>query len=152
MRLALENPLSSHASPLVLFLRNLDHRTTPTPSRACSALPCEPARPFPQGFFTSSFFYVFVSCFHVGECPVDPMRMRFDSIMKLDQKSKVKVRNLNLDHRATCSFLLPSRFHSATPRILFCSRLLVCCIASFSRGIAQGAKAHRQAFPLLRFF
>ena len=50
MRLALENPLSSHASPLVLFLRNLylDHRTTPTPSRACSALPCEPARPFPQ--------------------------------------------------------------------------------------------------------
>ena len=26
----------------------------------------------------------------MGECPVDPMRMRFDSIMKLDQKSKVK--------------------------------------------------------------
>ena len=25
-----------------------------------------------------------------GECPVDPMRMRVDSIMKLDQKSKVK--------------------------------------------------------------
>ena len=41
-----------------------------------------------EGIFTSSFF--FWSCFHVGECPVDPMRMRFDSIMKLDQKSKVK--------------------------------------------------------------
>ncbi len=24
----------------------------------------------------------------MGECPVDPMRMRIDSIMKLDQKSK----------------------------------------------------------------
>ncbi len=26
----------------------------------------------------------------MGECPVDPMRMRVDSIMKLDQKSKVE--------------------------------------------------------------
>jgi hypothetical protein len=40
------------------------------------------------------------------------------------------LRNLYLDHRATCSFLLPSRFHSATPQLLFCSRLLVYCIAS----------------------
>ena len=26
----------------------------------------------------------------MGECPVDPMRMRVGSIVKLDQKSKVK--------------------------------------------------------------
>ena len=60
------------------------------------------------------------------------------------------LRNLYLDHRATCSFLLPSRFHSATPQILFLQPP-PCVLYSFSRGIAQGAKAHRQAFPLLRF-
>ena len=73
----------------------LEIRRDPCSSRRGRVLPgdgtaVEAARSS-EGIFTPSFFFLFCSCFHVGECPVDPMRMRFDSIMKLDQKSKVKV-------------------------------------------------------------
>ena len=40
-----------------------------------------------EGIFNPIYF---LFLFYVEECPVDPMRMRVDSIMKLDQKSKVK--------------------------------------------------------------
>ena len=57
----------------------------------------------PKGIFYLNFAFtpssLFCICFHVGECHLDPMRMRVDSIMKLDQKSKSqteKHENLNM--------------------------------------------------------
>ncbi len=69
------------ASPLACAM----HRMTPVcvGNSSLFGTAVEAARSF-EGIFTSSFF---VLCFHVGECPVDPMRMRVGSIMKLDQKS-----------------------------------------------------------------
>ena len=57
-------------------------------SRHCSGTAVEAARSS-EGIFTS---ILLLSLFYVGECPVDAqfLRKRVGSIMKLDQKSKVK--------------------------------------------------------------
>ena len=57
-----------------------------------------------EGIFTS---FLLLSLFYVGECPVDAqfLRKRVGSIMKLDQKSKVKVLFISFP-RAEVVFIL----------------------------------------------